>query len=324
MSENIITKTKVQDQVFLKDVLNGLDAYPKKLSSKYFYNDKGDELFQSIMDLDEYYLTRAEYSIFEMYKNEILEMFSPDGAPFNLVEFGAGDGLKTKILLKHFLEKGADFTYIPIDISQHALDGLEQDLTNEFPDLKFHGIQGDYFETLDQLPHDENRKNIIMFLGANIGNFTKQEANLFLNKIRKDINSRDMVFMGIDLKKDPNQILNAYNDSTGVTKEFNLNLLDRINTELSANFDKTKFTHAPSYDPVTGICKSCLLSLEDQKVMIHEVAIKFKKWEPIQTEISKKYSVREIHDLAKSTGFDIVADLHDAKDYFVDSIWEAI
>lgn len=312
------------DQAFLTDVLNGLQQHPKTLSSKYFYDEIGDKLFQQIMDLEEYYLTNAELDIFLNQKEQILNLFSPDRAPFNLVEFGAGDGTKTKILLDHFINRSANFEYIPIDISSHALEGLENNLRTELPKLKINPMQGDYFEVLDELSHSSSRRNIILFLGSNIGNFTSEETNAFLKKIRSDINTGDLLLIGIDLKKNPDQILAAYNDREGITEAFNLNLLDRINRELDANFDTAKFRHYPIYNPHTGECKSNLISTENQVVDIAGEAIEFQKWESIQTEISKKYDQREIKELAHNCGFQIERQLLDSQGYFVDSIWRAV
>ncbi len=312
------------DNSFLTDVIEGLDKKHKSLPSKYFYDEKGDRLFQEIMALDEYYLTRAEHEIFCSQKANILDIFSPDGEPFNLVEFGAGDGFKTKVLLKYFSDQNVDLEYLPIDISQNALDGLEADLSKSIPDLKSIGLQGDYFEVLERLTHSSNKKNILLFLGSNIGNFNQKQALDFLSRLRSDLNKGDLILIGVDLKKNPEQILAAYNDSRGVTAEFNLNLLSRINKELDANFDLSKFKHHAVYDPASGECRSYLLSLEKQQVTIAGQTFCFDLWEAIHTEISKKYSIDEIHELASATGFKIKSDLKDSNHFFVDSIWETV
>ncbi|UXP32564.1 L-histidine N(alpha)-methyltransferase [Reichenbachiella agarivorans] len=310
--------------VFLKEVLTGLNSVPKTLPSKYFYDKIGDALFQQIMELDEYYLTQAEFEIFDQQKKQILQEFSPNGESFNLVEFGAGDGYKTKVLLKYFLSQKVDFEYIPIDISQNALDGLKKTLNQEIPDLNITPMQGDYFQVLDRLSHATSKKNIILFLGSNIGNFSPTESTKFLSQIRADINMGDHLMIGIDLKKDPAKILAAYNDQDGITAEFNLNLLHRINKELDANFNPEQFKHYPFYNPITGECKSSLISLQDQEVKIGNSTIHLSQWEPIHTEVSRKFSLKEIHDLAARCGFCITSDLSDRHGYFVDSIWKAV
>ncbi|WP_109832707.1 L-histidine N(alpha)-methyltransferase [Reichenbachiella versicolor] len=309
---------------FYKDVISGLNQYPKSLSSKYFYDKKGDQIFQQIMELDEYYLTRAEFEIFNLQADKILDTFSPNDQPFNLIEFGAGDGLKTKVLLKYFLQKEADFSYLPIDISQNALNGLASSLNQEIPELNINTLQGDYFEVLDKLSHQSDRRNILLFLGSNIGNFTNEQAKTFLSKISQDLNTGDLILLGIDLKKKPESILAAYSDKKGVTAEFNLNLLDRINHELDGDFERSKFIHNASYDPITGDCKSSLLSKENQTVTINGNTFHFDQWEPIHTEISKKYSLKDIETLGKNTGFEIIDYLFDRKKQFTNTIWRVI
>ncbi|MEP3389591.1 MAG: L-histidine N(alpha)-methyltransferase [Reichenbachiella sp.] len=317
-----IEKEIVKNKQFLNDVIEGLSADTKHISSKYFYDKKGDAIFQQIMHMDEYYLTDAELDIFQTHKCEIAKIFSPEKEPFNLIEFGAGDGMKTKVLLKELLNHEIPFDYIPIDISQNALDQLNKSLTKEMPDLSFKGIQGDYFDVLNKLKEDNDKRNVILFLGSNIGNFTNEEALSFTSNISGKLNPGDLLFIGVDLKKDPKKILLAYNDPTGITAEFNYNLLRRINRELGGNFDIDQFEHHPTYDPVTGECKSALLSKIDQEVEIDDQTFHFAKWEPIHTEISRKYSLKQLHQLANNAGFKVKTDLFDSNKYFVDSIWE--
>jgi L-histidine N-alpha-methyltransferase len=309
---------------FLEDVLFGLDSKPKKLSSKYFYDKKGDELFQQIMALDEYYLTRAEYEIFKTNKQEILEIFQSGNLEFRLIEFGAGDGYKTKLLLEHFITSKAKFEYKPIDISQNALDKLKIDLNGNIPKLNMTAEQGDYFQVLKKLPRLDHKKNVILFLGSNIGNFTLDEVEKFLTNIRNKIHLGDLLFLGLDLKKDPEKIRAAYNDKEGVTRDFNLNLLDRINKELNANFEIGSFEHYPSYNPINGECTSSLISTKDQTATVNGKTFTFEKWEPIHTEISRKFSLSQIEELALKCGFEIAKNLFDSNQYFVDTIWKAV
>ena len=307
---------------FAEDVEKGLSSNPKKLSSKYFYDARGDELFQQIMNLDEYYLTNAEKNVFETHADEMLELF--DGQRFRLIEFGAGDGFKTKVLLKHFLENHANFIYRPIDISGNVLEQLVADLEGMWPDLEISAVQDDYFKALDRLNHEDTSKKVILFMGSNIGNFSDSEAVSFLHHIRDFMNPGDLLMVGMDLKKDPAIILDAYNDKQGVTREFNLNLLDRINRELGGHFDRSKFIHYPTYDPVTGITASYLISLEDQTIAIDEIGTSFffRAYEPIHMEISRKYSISDIENIASLAGFRVVQHFFDSKKLFVDTVWE--
>ena len=295
MNETIITTQ------FAEDVLSGLKSKHKHLSSKYFYDSKGDELFQEIMQLEEYYLTRKELQIFESQKEQILESIN-DGKPFRIIELGAGDGSKTKVLLKYFTDCGIDFTYTPVDISGNVLEILETTLKLEIPNLRVESYQGDYFNALAEISVNEER-DVVFFLGSTIGNFPLADSIEFLSKLGALLKPDDLLFMGVDLKKDPSIILSAYNDKKGITKEFNLNLLDRINKELEGDFDRDKFIHYPYYNPHTGECRSYLLSTVAQEVNVAGEVIHFYPWEAIFMEISKKYDTNQLQELAEESGF---------------------
>jgi len=308
---------------FAEDVREGLSSEPKYLHSKYFYDEVGDYIFQQIMDLEEYYLTDCEAQIFESQKNEILQYFSNEEEIFDLIEFGAGDGYKTKILLNQFVKNNVNFNYIPIDISKSVLNGLTKDLNNTLPGLEIKPICDDYFHALEELNKVDFNKKVILFLGSNIGNFSGDNAIPFLKHLGADMNKKDQLFIGFDLMKDPKAILDAYNDKKGITSEFNLNLLDRINKELEGNFIRNNFSHYPTYNPVTGETKSYLISLENQRVWIEGLSqsFTFEKWEPIFTEISQKYNLRDIEHLAYHSGFKVEKNFFDHRKYFVDSLW---
>lgn len=297
------TKTvPVVSTEFEKEVYSGLTDSPKHLSSKYFYDKKGDKLFQDIMAMPTYYLTDCEYEILENNKEEISNLFTGFGS-FDLIELGAGDGKKTKILLKEFSDQKIDFTYVPIDISDNALNQLQNSIEKELPEVQVQPFQGTYFEALKEINSRENRK-IILFLGSNIGNLEHEQAVVFMNKIQQLMQPEDLLFMGFDQKKNPQTILDAYNDKEGVTAAFNKNVLARINTELNANFDLDQFLHWEVYDPETGTAKSYLVSKIEQTVQIEnlELAINFNQWETIHTEISQKYDDEIINWLAKESG----------------------
>ncbi len=307
---------------FAKDVLKGLSAKPKKLSSRYFYDAIGDKLFQQIMELGEYYPTRTEHEILKTHKEKILQCFS---SPFRLIELGAGDGKKTKVLLKHFVAEKTLFTYSPVDISEDILEELSGALVSEIPKLKVEPLTGDYFHVMEETLSHEAQRNVVLFLGSNIGNYSNILRDDFLQKLRENLKTGDQALIGFDLKKDPQTVLDAYNDPSGVTKDFNLNLLKRINNELRGNFDITKFQHFPSYNPESGECRSYLLSTENQTVRVEELdkEFHFNKWEPIFMEISKKFDFREIEQLAERHDFRVTHNFTDARDWFVDSVWEA-
>lgn len=311
---------------FALDIKTGLNQSPKTLPSRYFYDEVGDELFQKIMDLDEYYLTRAEFEIFVRQKTEILKAFLGEEDQFRLIELGAGDGTKTKVLLAHFTNEQVPFTYSPIDISGNVLEQLEEDLKEDIPSLTVKPIVGEYFKALEALNTDNTSKEVVLFLGSNIGNFNRRSGIDFLSHVGDNLSKGDMLLIGFDLMKDPKKILSAYNDKEGVTKAFNLNLLSRINKELGANFNTEDFDHFPTYDPLTGETKSHIISKKKQEVYIEAIdeQVSFDAWEAIHTEVSQKYSPQMITEYAKEAGFRIVNSFTDSNHYFVDSLWEKL
>jgi dimethylhistidine N-methyltransferase len=309
---------------FAQDVILGLSSNPKTLSSKYFYDAKGDKLFQQIMALPEYYLTRKEFEILEQQHEEILKPILDLGVPFNLVELGAGDGQKTKILLRYLESKQVEFSYFPIDFSATVLEELTDDLEGNFPNLSVTAIENTYRTALREKAWDNGRITLILFMGANLGNFQLPEAFEILDHLRLGSSYEDFVLIGLDLKKDPQTILNAYHDSHGVTEAFNLNLLHRINRELEADFNNDDFLHWPTYDPVSGECRSYLVSKKKQTVNVGRLdqAIHFEAFESIFMEVSKKYSIEDIRDLADRSGFKHIQNFTDPENFFVNTLWQ--
>ena len=198
------------DNQFLEDVRKGLTSSPKYLSSKYFYDAAGDQLFQQIMQLDEYYLTDCEYEILSMHKAALLKHFMGKCDLFHLVEFGAGDAYKTKILLRHFLDQDVDFEYNPIDISGHAIDKLLDDLNRNLPQLTVVPMNHEYFTAVEDLNLKSTCKKIILFLGSNIGNFTWKETDAFFGRLAEILQQGDQLLVGFDLKKDPDELNNCF------------------------------------------------------------------------------------------------------------------
>ncbi len=315
MHKNIAQKL---DSQFKQEVYEGLTAYPKFLSSKYIYDKTGDKLFQDIMNLPEYYLTDTEFSILETYKEQLATLFANDDKPFHLIELGAGDGKKTKILLHHFTAKNLNFTFRPIDISQNALDSLQSNLKQDIPALQTVPLQGTYFETLRKLHFSTDERKVILFLGSNIGNLLHEKAIEFLSQIQGYMQPNDLLFIGFDQKKNPQTILDAYNDPTGITERFNKNLLVRINRELEANFEVDSFTHWEVYDPESGTAKSYLVAQSPQEVRLEKLGldITFDAYETIHTEISQKYDDKTVHWLAERSGLKVVEEFSDQKRYY--------
>lgn len=308
---------------FAQDVHEGLSSYPKHLSSKFIYDQKGDKLFQDIMNMPEYYLTNCEFNILKKHTSLIAEYFNGKKG-FDLIELGAGDGKKTKILLQHLVDKNYDFTYCPVDISQHSLEDLESSLKKEIPEVSVKTLQGSYFKVLENLADYNIRKKAIMVLGSNIGNLMHDKAIEFLKNIQIAMSDEDMLFMGFDQKKNPETILNAYNDPAGITERFNKNLLVRINSELDANFNIEEFRHWETYDPETGTAKSFLVSLKEQEVAINELNlnVQFKAWESIHTEISQKYDDEVVEWLADEAGLKVIEFFTDDLGYYKNYIFK--
>ena len=307
---------------FALDVLQGLTEQNKRLDSRYFYDDEGSRLFQAIMGCKDYYPTDCEREILQNHGKSIAATCS--GAPLNVIDLGAGDGAKTTILLKALLDLGVDCRYVPIDISEGAIAGLVESMAVALPDLQVQGLVCEYTDGLNWLSSlGDQRKNLLLFLGSNIGNFNKPRARAFLRRQWTSLGDGDYALIGFDLKKDIDVLLRAYNDSDGYTAAFNKNLLHRINDELGGSFDPDKFRHYGTYDVFSGAMVSYLVSLERQEVHIDALgrSFRFKAWEPVHTEYSYKYLEEDIEDLASHTGYVIEAKYRDSRHYFVDSLW---
>jgi dimethylhistidine N-methyltransferase len=240
-------ETQVLISELATDTLNGLSANPKYLLSKYFYDDAGSMIFQDIMQMPEYYLTDCELEIFTTHRKLITEAFSEGVHAFDLIELGSGDGLKTKILLQFLVEKKVNFNYIPIDISHKANIDLVTSLKNELPQLNVSAKTGDYFQEVKKLNGYSGLRKVFLFLGSNIGNFSDDEIDRFFSQLSNLCHKGDKLLIGFDLKKSPDVIMKAYNDSHGHTRRFNLNHMARINRELKADFNPDNFEHQAVY-----------------------------------------------------------------------------
>jgi L-histidine Nalpha-methyltransferase len=314
---------KEKTDTFYRDVISGLRSVPKRLNSKYFYDANGDKIFQEIMNCPEYYPTRCEMEIFSKKTAGLASAIIAGGDAFDLIELGAGDASKSSHLLKYLLDQKTDFTYLPIDISQNVISYLTNALPQQLPGLHINGLNGEYFDMLKQAASMSNRRKVVLFLGSNIGNMTLDDALNFCKRLREHLSDGDMALIGFDLKKNPKTVLAAYNDAEGITKRFNLNLLERINRELGADFHLSKFDHYPTYDPETGACRSYLISLEDQEVIIGKEHVRFQKDEYINMEISQKFTVLQTEQIAENAGFKAVNCFFDRKHWFLDAIWKA-
>jgi dimethylhistidine N-methyltransferase len=283
----------------LSEVVAGLSSDPRELACKYFYDERGAALFQKICELPEYYITRTEIDILDRHRSEIASQLGPN---VQLIGLGTGAGTKTRILIEA-LDKPA--VYIPVDISEKQLRKSSALFRRIFPNLEVLPVCADYLQPV-VIPSSRHKaaRNVVYFPGSNIGNFEPDEALEFLRRIANVSCQDGGLLIGVDLQKDRNVIEAAYNDSAGVTTQFNLNLLARINRELGADFDLIRWQHRAIYNPDAGRIEMYLISATDQKVHIGEQEFRFRAGEKILTEHSYKYTPEGFTALARQAGFD--------------------
>ena len=286
---------------FLADLIAGLSSNPRTLPCKYFYDERGAALFQKICELPEYYITRTEIDILDRNRAEIASHL---GANIELIGLGTGAGTKTRILIET-LESPT--VYIPVDISEKQLRESTALFQRIFPDLEILPVCADYLQPV-VLPSSSRKaaRNIVYFPGSTIGNFEPTEAEEFLRRVANVCRQNGGLLIGADLKKDPHVLEAAYNDSTGVTAQFNLNLLDRINRELGADFDLDQWRHRAIYNSDAGRIEMHLISEIDQFVHVDERKFHFRRGEKIITEFSYKYAPEEFAAVAGKAGFEFV------------------
>jgi len=296
---------------FRDDVLNGLAQPRKALAPKYFYDARGSDLFEAICELPEYYPTRTELAMMQDSAPDMARLLGPDCL---LIEYGAGSGRKTRVLI----EALAPAAYVAIDISRTALQQCAVELAASYPRVKVAAVCADYSRPLDMPVIDgiTPRRRVIYFPGSTIGNFTRSDALDFLRHARALAGAGGAMLVGVDLKKDPVRLHAAYNDAQGVTAAFNLNLLARINRELGGDFDLAAFEHHAFYDTIEGRIEMHLRSMREQTVKVAGHAFLFRRGETIHTENSCKYAVEEFQQVARDAGFTPVRCWCDAEKLF--------
>ncbi len=284
--------------IFRDDVVRGLSCDHKRLPCKYFYDQRGSALFEAICELDEYYLTRTELAIMDRSVKEITSQFGTD---VMLIEFGSGSSRKTRMLLDHLRDLAA---YVPIDISRDHLMQTAADLATAYPRFELLPVCADFSKPF-QLPSASRTplRNIVYFPGSTIGNFRPDDAGALLSRIAAMCGAGGGLLIGIDLKKDTGVLEAAYNDSAGITAQFNLNLLLRINRELGADFDLDRFQHLATYNQSRGRIEMYLASRCDQTVTLGEHQFEIANGEAIRTEYSHKYDVGQFDRMANAAGF---------------------
>lgn len=281
----------------VRDVREGLTKLPKQLSPKYFYDERGSELFEEITQLPEYYLTRAERLLLEQRISEIVAAVRP----CSLVELGAGSATKTRLILDEMRASGCAECYVPIDVSQDFLEATAVQLQADYPDIRTTPVISDITEPF-ALPTLAS-PTLVVFLGSTIGNFPREPAIRLLSHVARGMGPSDQFLLGADLRKDPEIINRAYNDSKGVTAAFNLNVLERLNRELGANFPVSDYAHKAFYSSEHHRVEMHLIARNAHKVVIPEIGeIRFQKGESIRTELSYKYDQSAVQDILEAAG----------------------
>jgi L-histidine N-alpha-methyltransferase len=303
-----------QDETITKDlaeIIEGLSRDQKALSPKFFYDERGSELFEAICDLPEYYLTRTELGIMRTHIPDIAAQVGPCAS---IIELGSGSSLKTRMLLEHLDRPAA---YVPVDISRDHLVAAAEGLARDFPDIEILPVAADFTHPFPlPSPRMSPLRNVLYFPGSTIGNFSPNAAHELLCVMHEEAGENGALLIGIDLKKDPEVLRRAYNDSAGVTAAFNLNMLRRINREFGADFDLDAFSHSAVWDEDNGRIEMRLVSRQDQTVHLGGDTIRFAPGEHIVTEHSHKYSAGQFSQMAERAGFRVVDAWTDANRWF--------
>ncbi len=297
--------------VEIDEIVDGLSGEQKQISPKYFYDERGSQLFDDITELPEYYLTNTELGIMRDNIDEIVELV---GKQASLIEFGSGSSLKTQILLEHTSELAV---YVPVDISDEHLHASAEKIRARFPHVEVLPVVADFTKEFDlPTPMVMPIRNVVYFPGSTIGNFEHDMAMDLLRVMHHEAGKNGALLIGVDLQKDPAIIENAYNDSAGVTAEFNLNVLQHLNRDYGANFDVDGFSHSANYDAEKGRVVIELVSHADQKVELGDTEFDIADGEAILTEYSHKYTLDGFAEMARAAGFSVERVWTDANKLF--------
>ena len=283
------------------DVRRGLTSTPKRLPSKYFYDERGSRLFEQITELPEYYLTRAERALLDRHSWRVARITQFE----ELVELGSGSAKKTRLLIEAAMEQGSLRRYVPLEVSQETVEESARRLARLYPGLEVYAVVGDFEQHLDQVP--EGRRRLFAFLGSTIGNFPEDQAIAFLSRLRRVMTDGDWLLLGTDLVKDKDVLEAAYNDAEGVTAEFNRNILNVINEQVGGDFDVDAFEHVALYNEDHERIESKLRSKRDQSVRLDRIdlEVEFEAGEHLRTEVSCKYTKRSLKRILASAGMSL-------------------
>ncbi len=293
------------------EIVEGLSAEQKQISPKYFYDERGSQLFEQITQLPEYYLTNTELRIMRDNIEDIVTMV---GKQASLIEFGSGSSLKTRVLLEHLSELAA---YVPVDISEEHLHVSADELRSEFPHVDVLPVVADFTKQFDlPTPTVMPVRNVVYFPGSTIGNFEHDTAMELLRVMHHEAGKNGALLIGVDLQKESQLIEDAYNDSAGVTAEFNLNMLKHLNRNYEANFDVSEFEHSANYDKDKGRVVIELVSQANQTFEVGDTAFNIADGEAILTEYSHKYTLEGFAAMANDAGFTVEKVWTDADQLF--------
>jgi len=301
-------------KTFAEEIALSLKHEPRTISPKYFYDNFGSELFDRICRLPEYYPYNCESLILKKIAKNLIPHLTSD---IRLVELGSGSSTKTRLLINALLKNQEHVEYFPIDISDVLIESAKK-LCNDYKTLQVTGIIDTYENGLDFIEHYDDKPNLITFLGSSFGNFNEDDGNNFLKKIHDLMKSTDYFLIGLDMEKDSDILFKAYNDTKGLTAKFNLNVLERINKELDADFKISQFAHKAYYNEPKGRIEMYLRSLSNQTVTIPkaDISIQLAENELIHTENSHKFTISQIDSMFEEAGLDIVQMWFDTKKYF--------
>ncbi|PPS42857.1 L-histidine N(alpha)-methyltransferase [Chroococcidiopsis sp. TS-821] len=312
--EYLIDSTAQAKTIDGNDVIQGLTQHPKSLPARYFYDDRGSQLFEQICTLPEYYLTRTETAILQEYASEIAQI---TGA-CELVELGSGSSTKTRILLDAYKQLGYPLHYLPIDVSAGILESSAKQLLADYPSLQVHALVSTYELALEKLIPTQLASRMICFIGSTLGNLTPNECNTFFAQVTAALQPGEYFLLGVDLQK-PKEILEAaYNDRQGVTAAFNLNMLQHLNARFGGDFDLQQFEHWAFYNETQHQIEMHLRSRRSQTVCLRalDLAVEFATDETILTEISRKFNLNTIQQELAQQNLKPVQAWTDPKQWF--------
>lgn len=308
-----VLATESADQI-AQEVVNGLTRQPKRLPPKYFYDDRGSELFEQITQLPEYYPTRTETAILQQRADAIATLTGP----CELIELGSGSSTKTRILLDAYQHQGISLRYLPVDVSGGMLKITAERLLTEYPHLRIHGIASTYAPALAALPPQQQPARMIAFIGSTLGNLPPEECALFLTQVSSALSTGDYFLLGIDLQKDIATLEAAYNDAQGITAEFNLNMLHHLNWRFQGNFQPQQFRHVAYYNTTDHQIEIYIESLVDQAVHLQglDLTVDFAAGERLHSEISRKFNLQGMATNLNRFGFNVVKSFTDDNQWF--------